>query len=437
MKTLSQLFQNTSISMRIAILLAVPVLSLLYFSITEIQHQRGTMSDLHRLQQLSELATTGSALVHETQKERGRTAGYYGKRSVQNKSSLDKQRQAMDKRHLALKTFVSQMDEMEDEVIQKTLAQTMSALARIERVRQQVDNNAISANDAIAYYTDINNQFIDLVTYMPHMTGNAKLALDMTAYAHFLASKERAGIERAILNKTFAAGSFAPGHFEKFIALVAQQDAYMHAFEKVATAEHEKLYQDTLVGPAIEEVNRLRQIAKDNSSTGNFGVQADHWFSTITKKINLLKQVEDQIAHDLERDSELMLSHATFNTYKLIALSTLSLLACLVLWWILAHYVSDSLNKAIDVLQRLAQSDLSARMEDVFGQMANALNAALDNLEQLIAKIGQSANTLAKASSEIDNSSSSISGSTQGQASRLESTASAMREITATIQNSA
>ena len=39
----------------------------------------------------------------------------------------------------------------------------------------------------------------------------------------------------------------------------------------------------------------MRQIALNKANTGNFGVDAEYWFKTITKKINKLKEMEDFI----------------------------------------------------------------------------------------------------------------------------------------------
>lgn len=442
MKGVQVIFKNLSISGRIAILLLLPVLSLVYFSMSDILDHRETRHDLLALQKLSKLATISSALVHETQKERGRTAGFYGRRNADGKAKVDKQRGLTDERIEALKSYLdNNVFEFDNPIINESIQSSTSQLAKIDSIRRQIDNNTISANDAIAYYTKMNGTFIDMVTYMPHVADNAELAMHITSYALFLSSKERAGIERAILNKAFTANEFSPGHYDKFISLIAEQNAYMHAFQTVTTTAHKQLMLDTMKGPAVEEVLRLREIAKEEALSGEFGVDADHWFSTITAKINLLKQVEDQLSKDLEDDAKTLLDQATYETIKLIALAISSLLACLVLWWILGHYIASSLQQSINVLQRLSNSDLSARMDessnDEFGQMARALNSALDNLEELITQIGQSANSLATASHEIDNSSSHISNSSQGQASKLESAASSMRQITSTIKMSA
>ena len=58
-------------------------------------------------------------------------------------------------------------------------------------------------------------------------------------------------------------------------------------------------YNDTMKGQTIDEVNRFRDIILNSTTNDNFNVNPDVWFSTITKKINLLKKVEDKLSKDL------------------------------------------------------------------------------------------------------------------------------------------
>ena len=73
----------------------------------------------------------------------------------------------------------------------------------------------------------------------------------------------------------------------------------MRAFLAVATDGQQSYYSNTLRGKAVDEVNRMRQVAfstpEDTSQ-----VEGTYWFKTITQKINLLKKVEDKLASDLQ-----------------------------------------------------------------------------------------------------------------------------------------
>ena len=89
------------------------------------------------------------------------------------------------------------------------------------------------------------------------------------------------------------------GH-TRFISLIAAQDTFLSVYKNYATTEQRAFLADTVKGAAVDEVARLRKIAITNPTTGTTeGIEATYWFQTITKKIELLKMVEDKVAQDL------------------------------------------------------------------------------------------------------------------------------------------
>ena len=65
-----------------------------------------------------------------------------------------------------------------------------------------------------------------------------------------------------------------------------------------------------MLAPLVEEVQKMRSIAIEKSSVGNFGVDATHWFDTITSKINLLKEVDDTLAKEISTSLSALKSSA-------------------------------------------------------------------------------------------------------------------------------
>lgn len=442
MSIFRSLLDNVSIQKKIFLVLIIPIASLLYFSVSGILEKRSEQQDLQSLQQLAKLAVTSSSLVHETQKERGRTAGLYGSRNSSSKSKLAAQRKNTDKRAADLRDFLQSHDlSSGGPEIQSLIDSALVPLSKINSMRQQIDNNSTSMSQALGYYTAMNSGFLDVVGYMGHLTDNAELVMHLTSYTLFLQSKERAGIERAVLNNAFAADKISTPNFAKFISLVAQQDSFLASFRSVADGAEVDSLDKTLRGDVIKEVKRLRAIVQEKSMSGGFGVDAEHWFTTISKKINALKSFEDKIADELLMLSTELLSEAKAATYQFLAIAIIALLSSLFLSRLVARTVASSLTQTVSVLQSMAAGDLSQRMpyesKDEMGQMATALNAALDNLNELLTQIKQSAHTVSSSSIEIDTASNNISLSSQNQASQLQNAASAMREITATIKSSA
>ncbi len=437
------MLNNIGINKKIILILILPVVSLLYFSVSGIMEKRSQYQDLDTLQQLTKLAVASSALVHETQKERGRTAGYFGNRVASAKGKLDTQRISTDQRAEALQNYIGTLSlDLNQAVphIQELLSSAQTQLKKLNNIRSQVDNNSISMADSIGYYTGMNGAFLAIVGNMPTVTANAELAMILSSYSSFLQSKERAGIERAIINNAFAKDKISVPNYTKFIALVAQQDAFLQSFNAVASDAANHSLTSKLNNRAVDEVERLRTVIREHASDGGFNVEAEHWFSTISEKINLLKSFEDELSQTLLDQSQTLLTKSQFETYQYLAIALVTLIASSILGRLISSNIASSLSDAVRVLQLLASGDLSQRMSrnsrDEMGQMATAMNAAIDKLNQLLSNIRKSANTVASSSREVDTASTHISDSSQNQASQLQSAASSMRQITATIKSS-
>ena len=142
----------------------------------------------------------------------------------------------------------------------------------------------------------MNAKILNIVALTARLADTQELVKALDTYTNFLKSKERAGIERAVLSGTFAADKFSKGMFAKWITLVAEQNAYMDSSMSMASTKVKEYYSTAINNPIILEVERMRSIAKENSLTGGFGIDGEVWFKTITQKINLLKQVDDEIS---------------------------------------------------------------------------------------------------------------------------------------------
>ncbi len=239
-------------------------------------------SSIEKLEKLTQLSTKISLLVHETQKERGATAGFISSSGKKFAQKLKQQREATDKRLEAYNTYRASLSE---DLFSDEMKQDMQALEvfikRLPVMRSQVDTLYIPLSQAIHFYTAMNEIMLQIVPKTAMVSPDIELENLLSSYANFLKSKERAGIERAVLSSTFTTKSFASGMREKLISLIAEQDRYLDAFLATAPKEIRIFYKKKYQGKAIDEVLRMRKKALD----GHFDVDSLYWFDTITDKI--------------------------------------------------------------------------------------------------------------------------------------------------------
>ncbi len=299
---------------------------------------------IERAQSLNILSQKLSLLIHETQKERGASAGFIGSNGKKFNDILPKQRALTNKRKQELNSYISTIDlNMFSNELKSEISSFTSDMNKINRIRSSVDNLNISIKDEVAYYTNMNAKILNIISLTAKLANTQELVKALDTYTNFLKSKERAGIERAVLSGTFAADKFAPGMFAKWITLVAEQNAFLDSSMAMANDKIKSYYKKTMSSSVVDEVNNMRAIAKKKALNGNFGVDSVLWFKTITKKINLLKQVDDEIS----KQNSLLLDRIESDSKTSALITISSYLIFTVVIFIIILLISRGVNKSV------------------------------------------------------------------------------------------
>jgi len=292
---------NLSIKAKLVLLLFFPIAGLIVLSTSQGIDAVKRLNTMNKIESVAILATKISALVHETQKERGMTAGFIGSNGKKFATKIIDQRKLSDKK---FKELVIYTHEVKYSLYPKAFKTKMDEVAKrfkgLNQIRSDVDFFNISAGKAIGYYTKMNGLMLDNVVAIAKISNDATITQELTAYSSFLLSKERAGIERAVGTNTLGQDKFGTGMREKLNTLISAQNSFMKTFIYYATPQAQNFYNKTLVGKDVDEVNRMRKVMLNASEVGGFGVNPEYWFDTITKKINLLKKVEDYIRENIK-----------------------------------------------------------------------------------------------------------------------------------------
>ena len=374
------------------------------------------------LQKQIELLVSATNLVHELQKERGATAGFIGSKGSKFSTILKKQRETTNKKIAILKSKINKLSaNILNESSRKDFNSAVEMLSNISIIRSQVDELTIPAKSAIAFYTYLNGTFINSIGLSSSSATNKHEARDLSAWYNFIMSKERAGIERAVMSNTFARNKFLPGMKDKFIKLMTEQDSFLVSFEKSTTSKVLAFYKKTLQGDIIDEVNKMRKIAKDSITIGGFGIDATYWFSQITAKINLLKKIDDYLAEEIMHSIETHLNDTKSNLLFFIILNIAGVLFVIIMATLILRDVFSKLTNLDDAVNNLLTSkDVSSRIvvssEDEIGIISSKFNEYLQGIE----------NGIKEDNELIDAAKSTMAGVKQGRYSEV---------ITATTSN--
>ena len=400
-------FNNLRIGTRIGIAILIPVLGLLALAASEMSGAIARDAEMKRLGALATLAPAISEVVHELQKERGMSAGFIGSQGSSFADTLPEQRTLTDSRKAALTEALAGFDrESYGPALVERLAASEERLAGLEQARGQVAGLSFTIPEMAAYYTGAIRELLSVVEITKRLSSDAAVLNAITAYNAYLQAKERAGQERAMGAGGFGAGAFKPEIYRRFVQLLTAQETFLHALATHADAAQLAFEKETVAGPAVEEVKRMRRIAVDSLETGALeDIGASVWFQQITEKINLMKQVEDRIAGDLVTLVGTLQAEAN-RLLVILAVAILGLLALTgVLCTVIVRGITRPLGEITGAVTELAEGktefalDETERRDEV-GEIRRAVVVFRDNVIEMNRLRSEQAENEARAEAE-------------------------------------
>ncbi len=407
---------------KVLILVIIPTLALIYFTSREVSNHFAFQAKVEKVRTLVGLSESLSRLVHETQKERGASAGFVGSGGRKFVQILPGQRKETDSRLQAYRKQLLSIDfSMFPSILKERVDILDGYLSRLPSIREKIDSLTIPLKEVVEFYTNMNGKMLDIIALSSKLSPEDQITKDLVAYTSFLKAKERAGVERAVLSGTFAANKFAPGMYKKMIKLIAEQNAYLDDFISFAPDTMIAIYKEAIKDPSFAEVERMRKIAEEKFIEGDFGIDAEYWFKTITKKINVLKKVDDAIAKQIHEDLN------SFHDTAIID-AIIGLLVILIMLAVAYYAVSDiqkRLNSLKHLIVEIAKSkDLSTKVyvyeHDEFGSIREALRDFLAALHDFATHALQSAHENKNASTQLDKTFNAITDNIKKEAAIVE-----------------
>jgi len=375
-------------------LLLVLSLVLIYLFINIFQVVSESINQKKKLAEvatLSELSAKLSLFIHETQKERGMSAGFLGSAGKKFGDVLPKQRALTDESLKALESYVIVigLDKFSKE-LQSEMVKLQEDTKKIATVRGQIDVLKMSVKESVAFYTDMNTKILHVTDIVAKVSEVAELVKVLSSYSNFLKLKELVGIERATLSGTFASNAFAEGIFARWNGLMASQTSYTDVFLASATDDVKVLFTQKMQDESIKEVEKFRSIALAKANEGNFGVDAQVWFNTITKKIDILKAIDDGISKSSAELIAKLSKEASSQMWFSVSISGIFGVLLLIILISVQRGIIKSVNSSHHQIKYIADAkDLSTKIaientKDELAQISHAINGMVDSFASTI-----------------------------------------------------
>ncbi len=401
-----KILNNMGFRRKFFIMMILPVIGLLYYAVGDIMRQQKELRETRELSELIYVIKGLSSIVHETQKERGMTSGFIGSSGSLYADELIEQRKKSDEEFQKLENIKTKMDlGRYGYGIKEKYEKVFTDVSKISDIRKQVDDKNITAPEAIKFYNQMNDNLLRLIEPIAMVSVDEDTRNSIKAYLLFLLTKDRVGIERASLNNAFTANQFNPGVFATFTSVVAEQKLLMREFENFASKEQNEYVKNKLKGFSIDEVDRIRTVALEKYVEGNFEIDPQYWFKTITEKIDIMKETENYLIDELIKNigNKRKKAVSEFVMTLLFSLGLISIAAALGI--IISVDISKKIDKVSHTSMELSEGNLTIVLEnkgrDEISIMSKNLNQFIEKLKSMITGIKNEAVNINGNSEEI------------------------------------
>ncbi len=399
---------NLTIRGKLILLSSIVLVVIFAYSLKIALNSYNAYDNATQTHSIIELSVKMSSVLHELQKERGASAGFLGSGGKKFADILPLQQASTDKKIAELKAFCETctLDEI-------SAVKSRINLESVKAMREKINSLSATTKDAVGFYTSLNKNIIDTISFLSTIPEDAKIRTDFSSFVVFISSKERAGVERAVLSGVFAADKFTIASFAKFSSLASEQKTLLNLFSNTTSKEKQVAFKEVQTHPSFGEVQRMRDIAL--SKNDGFGIDSIYWFKTITEKINQLKIFEDKLAHSTV---ELADKKATSALTMLISVSIISIIVLLIIIYIsysITRGISTSISKFNALINKVSSGDLSnlelkGMNNDEMGELAKMLQSLVATFSTLIERINTSVSEAAKGDFSYDLNDSGLQG---------------------------
>ena len=263
-----------------------------------------------KLDNIMKLSVGISHLVHETQKERGMTAGYIGSNGQKFTLDLPKQRKLTDQK---LKEFKLIFKDLKHYTFDKKLFNKVNSilteLDSLQTRRTNITNLTIPLSEALNFYTGINARLLKTIPKAIRQIKNKEFSRNIRSYYNLLLAKERAGIQRAVGSNMLASKN--SGLLKKFFTLVILEKQFINNFLSLTDKSYSDYYKQVFTNNEIKDFEKIKQEILERNLNSDVKV----WFEKATYKIDLLKKIDDKMSQDILKKSLVLFEQKTLNFY--------------------------------------------------------------------------------------------------------------------------
>ncbi|MCF6310306.1 MAG: nitrate- and nitrite sensing domain-containing protein [Sulfurimonas sp.] len=244
-----------SIKQKLFLIVMIPLVALLYFSVSSIVNKEKESKELVNLKIYLNYTSYANAFLHEIQKERGLTTRYVGSGKTLFEEELNKQRIIVDKKQEKLVNFISSNVQLTE----FTMDSSVPNKKELQKFRQIVDSSELLLEDILLFYNKINKKLIAHISNIVLIIHDFKFSQLNSSYVNLIKAKEYAGITRAIVNYSFASKEFTSKDFSLYHTYQALYNSYIENFKDFTINEIEQEFKYASKSAVYIKLNQFHE----------------------------------------------------------------------------------------------------------------------------------------------------------------------------------
>ncbi|MFN3532674.1 MAG: methyl-accepting chemotaxis protein [Candidatus Brocadia sp.] len=379
---------------KIVLLGIVPSLAIVFFLYSILGEKISVKAGANRVCELSEYTVSASKLVHELQKERGASAVYLASGGNKMKNDLEDYKRDADKALASFQQFMTSFDAKQyGSELSTKVSSAMSQLNDLQAKRNAVISLSITKEEATRYYTTTISTFIQSFENVALHADHPQISDPTFAYVNLISAKELAGIERAIMSGIITANKAVnASDLNNWMAAWKGQERLLNNFEYLASKDALTFYKSNHAGQVVENVSKIRNTILEKIAEGNFGITGDDAFEAATQRINILKNIEDFQANEVQNLSKTIATEAmnAVVIYSIIGGGVLAIVFTLT--FVIGRAITKPLSKMINVADEFAKGnvnrEIDIRQNDEIGNLADAFRNMQNTLRGISKELG-------------------------------------------------
>jgi methyl-accepting chemotaxis protein len=373
------LISQLKLRYKLSLILLIPTLGLLYFSIYTLWDRFNTAQEMQDLQELSQVVLKSADLVYELQRDRGLSEMYVRNNGEQFSQDMKVEFARTDKKLLEYHTLINGLNNRRFyPALKSYLDEADKSLNGLPTLREEVNKLNLTIDQVLQRYVSINQPLFALINAATMLTSNKNLFLKGIANLRMIQAKEKASIERYVLLKVFTRKSFDTGEYRDFVELVDAQKLYLEQLNVYADSiVYKKIAETTANSSVMRQAEEFRRTAYNSLDGVQENVNPDEWFKIQSDKVDLMKQFEELLTNDFSETAKILGAQATQDFQYSLWLTLAILLLSGVLGYKVLVSITRPVAQAVGISKAIAEGNLDnhivSKGKDETGQLLSTL----------------------------------------------------------------